>query len=108
MPGKRKITIATLTKLGADRLAELLLAGATGNKQLKEAIELAISAKQGPESLGASVRQLCVPKTSSADEFGAPIVAAWLGAISADWGTWPFARPRKGRRETDCQNLRLF
>ena len=57
MPGKRKITIATLTKLGADRLAELLLAGATGNKQLKQAIELAISAKQGPESLGASVRQ---------------------------------------------------
>ena len=57
MPGKRKITIATLTKLGADKLAELLLAGATGNKQLKHTIELAISAKQGPESLGASVRQ---------------------------------------------------
>ena len=57
MPGKRKITIATLTKLGADKLAELLLAGAAGNKQLKQAIELAISAKQGPESLGASVRK---------------------------------------------------
>ena len=37
-----------------------------------------------------------------------PLVAAWLGAISADCGTWPFARPRKGRSETDCQNLRLF
>ncbi len=57
MPGKRKITIATLTKLGADKLAELLLAGAAGNKQLKQAIELAISAKEGPEILGASVRK---------------------------------------------------
>ena len=43
--------------MGADKLAELLLAGAAGNKQLKQAIELAISAKQGPEILGASVRK---------------------------------------------------
>ena len=57
MPGKRKITIATLTELGAPKLAELLLAGAPGNKQLKQAIELAISAKEGPEILGASVRK---------------------------------------------------
>lgn len=57
MPGKRNITVANLTKLGADKLAELLLAGAAGNKQLKQTIELAISAKQGPESLGASVRK---------------------------------------------------
>src|ERR1700681_1775670 len=57
MPGKRKITIAMLTKLGADKLAELWLSGAAGNKQLKQAIELAISAKQGPEILGASVRK---------------------------------------------------
>src|SRR4051812_41946958 len=57
MPGKLKITIAMLTKLGADKLAELLLAGAVGNKQLKQSIDLAISAKQGPEILGASVRK---------------------------------------------------
>src|SRR5947208_1015078 len=57
MPGKRKITIAMLTKLGADKLAELLLVGAAGNKQLRQAIELAISAKQGPEILGVSVRK---------------------------------------------------
>jgi hypothetical protein len=57
MSGKRKITIATLTELGAPKLAELLLAGATGNKQLKQAIELAISAKEGPEILGLSVRR---------------------------------------------------
>lgn len=57
MPGKRKITIATLTKLGPDKLAELLLAGAARNKQLKQAIELAISAKEGPEILGANVRK---------------------------------------------------
>jgi hypothetical protein len=57
MPGKPKITIATLTELGADKLAELLLTGAARNKQLKQDIELAISAKEGPESLGASVRK---------------------------------------------------
>jgi hypothetical protein len=51
MPSKHKITIATLTKLGADKLAELLLTGAAANKQLKQAIELAMSAKEGPEIL---------------------------------------------------------
>src|SRR5262245_22318025 len=57
MPGKRKITIATLIRLGADKLAELLLAATAGNKQLKHAIELAMSAEEGPEVLGASVRK---------------------------------------------------
>ena len=57
MPRKPKITIATLTALGADKLAELLLTGAAGNKQLKQAIQLAVSAKEGPESLGASLRK---------------------------------------------------
>jgi len=57
MPRKPKITIATLTALGADKLAELLLTDAAGNKQLKQAIQLAVSAKEGPESLGASLRK---------------------------------------------------
>ena len=57
MAGKSKITIATLTKLGAPKLAALLLAEAAGNKQLKQAIELAISAKKGPEILAANVRK---------------------------------------------------
>jgi IS66 C-terminal element/Transposase IS66 family len=57
MAGKSKITIATLVNLGAPKLAALLLAEAAGNKQLKQAIELAISAKKGPEILAANVRK---------------------------------------------------
>ena len=57
MPGKRKITISTLADLGPPKLAALLLAEAAGNKQLKQAIELAISAKKGPEILAADVRK---------------------------------------------------
>jgi hypothetical protein len=57
MPGKRKITIDTLTELGAHKLAELLIAGAAGNRQLKQAIDLAISAKEGPVVLEAAVRK---------------------------------------------------
>jgi hypothetical protein len=79
MPGKRKITIAMLTKLGAPKLAELLLAGAVGNKQLKQSIELAISAKQGPEILGASVRKrlasIANPRSMPFYERGREIIA---------------------------------
>jgi len=57
MPGKRKITIDTLTELGAHKLAELLIAEAAGNRKLKQAIGLAISAKEGPVALGAAVRK---------------------------------------------------
>jgi hypothetical protein len=57
MPGRRKITIETLTELGAHKLAELLIAEAAGNRQLKQAIDLAISAKEGPVVLGTTVRK---------------------------------------------------
>ena len=57
MPGKRKITIETLTELGAHKLAELLIAEAAGNRRLKQAIDLAISAKEGPAVLEATVRK---------------------------------------------------
>jgi hypothetical protein len=57
MPGKRKITIETLTELGAQKLAELLLAEAAGNRQLKQTIDLAISAKEGPAVLGTILRK---------------------------------------------------
>jgi hypothetical protein len=83
MPGKRKFTIAMLTKLGADKLAELLLAGAAGNKQLKQSIELAISAKQGPEILGASVRKRLAsyanPRSMPSYERGGEIIAELEG-----------------------------
>jgi len=57
MPGKRKITIEALTELGAHKLAELLLAEATGNRILKQAIDLAISSKEGPAALVATARK---------------------------------------------------
>jgi len=40
MLGRRKITTETLTELGAQKLAELLLAEAVGNRQLKQTLEL--------------------------------------------------------------------
>src|SRR5258708_29183799 len=57
MPGRRKITIETLTELGAQKLAELLLTEAAGNRQLKQTLDLAISAKEGPVALGETVRK---------------------------------------------------
>src|SRR5258708_4539158 len=57
MPGKRKITIEALTEVGAHKLAELLIAEAPRNRQLKQAIDLAMSSKDGPVSLGAAVRK---------------------------------------------------
>ncbi|SRR5229473_7697988 len=60
MPGKRKITIEALTELGAHKLAELLIAEAAGNRKLKQAIDMAISNKEGPAALGANVRKRLV------------------------------------------------
>jgi tetratricopeptide (TPR) repeat protein len=57
MPGKRKITIEALTELGAYKLAELVMAEATRNRQLKQAVDLAMSSKDGPIALGAAVRK---------------------------------------------------
>jgi hypothetical protein len=53
MVTNRKLTIETLTKLGADKLAELLIAEAAGNRRLKQTLNLATSTKDGPEALGA-------------------------------------------------------
>src|SRR6476660_6983865 len=57
MPGKRKIMIDTLTELGAHKLAELLIAEAAGSRKLKQAIDLAMSSKEGPVALGAAVQK---------------------------------------------------
>lgn len=65
MEKNRKLTIETLTKLGARKLAELLLAEAAGNRQLKQALNLAISAKQGPLALAASLRKRLVTLAKS-------------------------------------------
>ncbi len=65
MAKKRKLTIETLTQLGADKLAELLLAGAARNRHLKQTLNLAISAKEGPAALGASLRKRLVALANS-------------------------------------------
>jgi len=69
-------------------------------------------ARFGPQAIRHASRMLvdgCVyRKPHPAMNSVIPLFAGWLGAVSADWGTRPFARPGKGRREQACQNLRLF
>ncbi len=60
MATKRKLTLETLTKLGVKKLGELLLAEAARNRHLKQTLNLAISAKEGPEALGVIVRKRLV------------------------------------------------
>src|SRR6185369_14263171 len=55
MASRPKLTIETLTKLGAGKLAELLLVKAARNRQLKQTLNLAISAKEGPAAVGATL-----------------------------------------------------
>jgi hypothetical protein len=57
MVAKRKLTVEALAKLGRRKLAELLIAEATGNRRLKQTLNLAIAAEAGPEVLGASLHK---------------------------------------------------
>jgi hypothetical protein len=57
MVAKRKLTIEALAKLGRRKLAELLIAEATGNRRLKQTLNLAIAAEAGPEVLSASLHK---------------------------------------------------
>ena len=57
MMAKRKLTIETLSKLGRRKLAELLIAEATGNYQLTQTLNFAISAEEGPAALGTTLRK---------------------------------------------------
>jgi hypothetical protein len=83
MPGKRKITIDTLTELGAHKLAELLLAEAAGNRKLKQAIDLAMSSKDGPVALGATVQKrlagFAKSRSMPSDERGREIIVEFDG-----------------------------
>src|SRR5271169_2083603 len=65
MVTNRKITIETLTKLGARKLAELLIAEAAGNRRLKQTLNLAVSNKDGPAALGAILRRRLVTLAKS-------------------------------------------
>jgi hypothetical protein len=65
MVTNRKITIETLTKLGARKLAELLIAEAAGSRRLKQTLNLAVSTKDGPAALGAILRRRLVTLAKS-------------------------------------------
>ena len=62
MVTNRKLTIETLTKLGARKLAELLIAEAAGNRRLKQ---MATSTQDGPAALGAILRRRLVTLAKS-------------------------------------------
>ena len=62
----RKLTIETFsTKLGARKLAELLITEAAGNRRLKQTLNLATSTQDGPAALGAIVRRRLVTLAKS-------------------------------------------
>ena len=65
MVTNRKLTIETLTKLGARKLAELLIAEAAGNRRLRQTLNLATSVKDGPAALSAIVRRRLVTLAQS-------------------------------------------
>ena len=52
-----KITEQLLAKLGADRLAALLVTEAGRNRQLKRALELALEAEKVPNRVAAAIRK---------------------------------------------------
>ena len=65
MVTNHKITIETLTKLGARKLAELLIAEAAGSRRLKQTPNLAVATKDGPAALGAILRRRLVTLAKS-------------------------------------------
>jgi hypothetical protein len=65
MVTNRKLTIESLTKLGARKLAELLIAEAAGNRRLKQTLKLATSTRDGPVVLGTILRRRLVTLSRS-------------------------------------------
>jgi hypothetical protein len=57
MAARSKLTVESLTKLGAKRLAEILIEEAGRNRQLKEAMHMALAAETGPSVAGHEVRK---------------------------------------------------
>ena len=47
MAVRSKLTVESLTKLGAKRLAEILIEEAGRNRQLKQAVQMALAAETG-------------------------------------------------------------
>ena len=57
MAARSKLTVESLAKLGAKRLAEILIDEAGRNRQLKQAVHMALAAETGPSELAQQVRK---------------------------------------------------
>lgn len=57
MAARSKLTVDSLSKLGAKRLAEILIAEAGRNRQLKQAVQMALAAETGSAEVGQQIRK---------------------------------------------------
>lgn len=57
MAARSKLTVESLAKLGARRLAEILIAEAGRNRQLKQAVQMALAAQSGSAEVGHQIRK---------------------------------------------------
>ena len=57
MAARSKLTVESLTKLGAKRLAEILMEEAGRNRQLKQAVHMALAAESGSAEVGHQIRK---------------------------------------------------
>ena len=57
MAARSKFTVESLAKLGAKRLAEILIAEAGRNRQLKQAVHMALAAESGSAEVGHQIRK---------------------------------------------------
>lgn len=60
MAARSKLTVANLAKLGAERLAALLIEEAARNRQLKQAVHMALAAESGSSEVAHQVRKRLV------------------------------------------------
>lgn len=57
MAARSKLTVDSLAELGAKRLAEILIAEAGRNRQLKQAVQMALAAETGSAEVGHQIRK---------------------------------------------------
>ena len=57
MAARSKVTVESLTKLGAKRLAEILIEEAGRNRQVKQAVHMALAAETGASEVGHEIRK---------------------------------------------------
>jgi hypothetical protein len=57
MAARSKLTVQSLTKIGAKRLAEILIEEAARNRQLRQAVHMALAAEIGSSEVGHQVRK---------------------------------------------------